>query len=289
MFKDRRSLAAVYPHLARHAVLGPGHPDVLRFLGPKVPAHGGVDGRFAGDVGSDLATRAEGVRVKHRVGGNSVKMYDKQGSVGSVLRVETTVNDPGGFKAYRGTEAEPGKKAWRKLRRGVADLHRRAEVSQASNDRFLSAMAAADCPATQRDAVGPVCKPVCKPVTRGGRRYRGLRPGHEQDMGLLRAVADGWWEVNGFRNADIRRELFGPDLPAGKDKDGKDKGGKGARENRGRSGKVTRQLALLHAHGLVKRVPGTRRWLVTDKGRQLATLLAAAQHASAEKRLAAAA
>lgn len=269
MFRDAASLAAVYPKLVRHGMLGLGCPDVLRFLGRKVPARGGVGGRFAGEVASDLATRAEGVRLRHRVNGNSVKMYDKQGSV---LRVETTVNDPGGFKAYRGTEAEPGKKAWRPLRRGVADLHRRAQVSQASNDRYLEAMAAVPCPRTVGEAVAP----VCKPVTRNGRRHRGLRPGHEQDMKLLRAAADGRWAVNGFRNADIRAELFGAD-------------GKDARENRSRSGKVTRRLALLHAHGLVKRVPKTRRWLVTEKGRQVATLLAAAQHASAEKLLGAAA
>jgi len=168
----------------------------------------------------------------------------------------------------------------------VADLHRRAQVSQACNDRYLDAMAAAACPATLGEAVGP----ACRPVTRGGRRHRGLRPGHEQDMRLLRAVADARWAVNGFRNADIRHELFGPDLPDLPDgKGGKDKGGGGARENRSRGGRVTRRLALLHAHGLVKRVPRTRRWLVTDKGRQLAALLAAAQNASAEKLLEAAA
>ena len=45
----------------------------------------------------------------------------------------------------------------------------------------------------------------------------------------------------------------------------------------------------INMHGLAKRVPRTRRWLMTDKGRQLATLLSAAQHASAEKLPAAAA
>jgi hypothetical protein len=30
---------------------------------------------------SDMKTRPEGVRIKHRLGENSIKMYDKQGSV----------------------------------------------------------------------------------------------------------------------------------------------------------------------------------------------------------------
>ena len=262
MFKDAASLSAVYPRLLRHGITALGCSDVLRFLGKK------LDGRFAGQAGSDLRGRPEGTRLKHRVNGNSVKLYDKQGSV---LRVETTVNDPGQFKAYRGTEAGPKNKAWRPLRKGVADLHRRAQVSRASNDRYLAALAQAQCPVTPAREAGP----LCRAVTRGGRRYRALRPLHEPDTRLLKAVADGRWAVNGFRNGDIRRELFGPDA-------------KDAKETRRRSGRVTRQLALLRAHGLARRVPKTRRWLLTEKGRRITTLLAAAQEASADKLLAAA-
>jgi hypothetical protein len=269
MFKDAASLAAVYPRLLRHGITALSCGDVMRFLGRKVPAHGGANGHFAGEAVSDLRTRPEGVRLKHRVNGNSVKMYDKQGSV---LRVETTINDPAQFKAYRGTEAKPREKAWRPLRKGVADLHRRAQVSQASNDRYLAALAQAQCPATLAQEAAP----LCRAVTRGGRRYRALRPLHEPDTRLLKAVSDGRWAVNGFRNADVRRELFGPDAAD-------------VKENRRRSGRVTRQLALLRAHGLVKRVPKTRRWVLTDRGRRITTLLSAAQEASAEKLLAAAA
>ena len=276
MFRDAASLAAVYPKLLRHgitalgcgaglrrwaAALGCG--DVLRFPGKR------PDGRFRGEASADLRSRPEGVRLKHRVNGNSVKVYDKQGSV---LRVETTVNDPRQFKAYRGTEADPGRKAWRPLRKGVADLHRRAAVSRASNDRYLAAPAAAECPRTLAAATAP----LCRPVTRGGRRYRALRPLHEPDTRLLRAVADGRRAVNGFRNGDIRRELFGADAAD-------------AKENRRRGGRVTRQLAMLRAHGLVRRVPKTRRWLLTDKGRRATALLSAAEHASADRLLAAAA
>jgi hypothetical protein len=263
MFKDAAALSAVYPGLLRHGITALSCADVMRFLGKR------PGGTFAGEVTSGLRSRPEGTRLRHRAGGNWVKAYDKRGSV---LRVETTVNDPGQFKAYRGTEAEPGKKAWRKLRKGVADLHRRAEVSQASNDRYLAALAGADCSAT----VAREAAPLCRPAARGGRRYRGLRPLHEPDARLLKAVSDGRWAVNGFRNADVRRELFGPDAADPK-------------ENRRRSGRVTRRLAMLRAHGLVRRVPKTRRWLLTGKGREITTLLSAAREASAEKLLAAAA
>jgi hypothetical protein len=263
MFKDAASLSGLYPGLVRHGITTLGCGDVLRFLGKR------PDGRFRGEACGDLRRRPEGTRLKHRVNGNSVKRYDKQPSV---LRVETTVNDPGQFKAYRGTEADPRDKKWRPLRKGVADLHRRAQVSQASNERYLAALAGVECPRTLAEAAAP----LCRAVTRSGRRHRGLRPLHEPDTRLLKAVSDGRWSVNGFRNGDIRRELFGPDAAD-------------AKENRRRSGRVTRRLALLRAHGLVRRVPKTRRWLLTDKGRLITTLLSAAQEASAEKLLAAAA
>ena len=89
------------------------------------------------EIHSDLKTRPEGTRIKHVLNHNSIKMYDKQESV---LRIETTVNDARGMKAYRASEADPdGPKAWRKLRKGVADLPRRAQVSQAANERYLEA------------------------------------------------------------------------------------------------------------------------------------------------------
>jgi len=59
----------------------------------------------------------------------------------NVLRAETTINDPIGFRVYRTKENDPeGKKDWRVLRRSVADLHRRAQVSASTNERYLTAL-----------------------------------------------------------------------------------------------------------------------------------------------------
>jgi hypothetical protein len=111
-------------------------PDVMRFLGGKVHGH------FKGEIVSDFKNRPEGIRIKHRVGRNSVKLCDK---LGSILRAETTIYDADGIKVFRPKEGEPnGKPAWRPMRRGIADLHRRAEVSRASNQRYLDALAATD-------------------------------------------------------------------------------------------------------------------------------------------------
>ena len=265
MFKSPRLLSDLYPRLIRQGMETMGSRDVLRFLGKAVPEGRSAHPRFVGEVVSDLKERPEGMRLKHAVNGNSVKMYDKQGSV---LRVETTVNRPREFKVFRGTEAEPEKRAWRKMRKGVADLHRRAEVSQASNERYLASMAAVGRTGT----VGASLAPLCRPVTRDGVRTRAMRPFDAEDTKLLAVVGRGEFAINGFRNRDVRELLLGNDGPK-----------QDAAARRRRSGQVTRKLRLLRAHGLVKKVPRTHRYLLTDKGKTLVTLLNAAKDADTKR------
>ena len=74
-----------------------------------------------------LKRRQEGRRLKQRCHHNSLKAYEKAYTpVGSVLRIETTLNDPTDFKVFRPKEGGPAEElAWRPLRKGVADLYRR--------------------------------------------------------------------------------------------------------------------------------------------------------------------
>lgn len=92
IFKDASSLAERYPSFVHHAMSSFSSPDVLRFLGRYVPLHTGkVFQRFTGEIISDSEERPQGVRIKHSVDANSIKFYDK---AGSVLRVETTLVHP---------------------------------------------------------------------------------------------------------------------------------------------------------------------------------------------------
>jgi hypothetical protein len=97
-FRDADALAELYPQLIHRAIETFGSEDVLRFLGHRVTAQGHVPAHLKAEVTSDLKRRPEGVRLKHRVGRNSLKLYDKQGSV---LRVETTLNDVKPYKSFR--------------------------------------------------------------------------------------------------------------------------------------------------------------------------------------------
>jgi hypothetical protein len=269
MFRSADVLSPLYARLIHHGLTTLGSAEVMRFLGSKLPAHGGVNGRFKGQVVSDLKSRPEGIRIKHRRDRNSIKMYNKQASV---LRVETTINEPRDFKAFRPKEGDPeGSKQWRYLRRGVADLHRRAQVSQAANDRYLESMAAVDQP----ESLGQLIEPVCRPVRRKGQKARALNPLSAGDKALLAAVSRGEFLLNGFRNRDIRTLLYG-DQTADK------------QTQRRRAGTVTRKLRLLRAHGLIHKVSHTHRWMINANGHKAITALLAASQADTAKLLTAA-
>ena len=46
MFKSPSALAGIYPQLVQHGIRTFGSPDVMRFLGRRVPSHGQVHRRF---------------------------------------------------------------------------------------------------------------------------------------------------------------------------------------------------------------------------------------------------
>lgn len=79
MFRDAKSLERLYPELVHHGLTAFLSPDVMRFLGRNIPPSGNIPPRLMAEVASDVKRHPEGVRIKHRLGENSIKMYDKQG------------------------------------------------------------------------------------------------------------------------------------------------------------------------------------------------------------------
>jgi hypothetical protein len=262
LFEKPQALASVYPALVKHATLHFASPDVMRFLGRKAG-----NGNFTGELVSSFKQRPEGVRVKHWVRGNSIKMYDKGGSV---LRIETTIAKTNDFKVLRPLQDDPGGKlAWRPLRKGIADLHRRAEVSQRANTTYLDALAAVD----DETPLATIFDEVCKPATYHGRRVRALRIGQAEDVELLEAISHGEFMTAGFRNRDLRRLLYPDTQRTNKEAE------------RRLTAKVGRQLRMLRAHGLIQKVQKSHLYRLTDKGRLLAAALFAARTASIKQLL----
>lgn len=276
LFRDASVLAELYPSLLRRGLDTFQSPDVLRFLGHKLPAHGGIHGNYLGLVQSDLKRRHEGVRIKHRAGKNSVKMYNKQPTV---LRVETTINDTRDLKSFRHKEGDPsGPLAWLPLRKSVADLPRRAELSQSSNDRYLDALSTITADTPLRQLTDKLCQPVTITHTRADgttapRRHRGLRPLDPADAKLLGAVSHGEFLISGFRNRDLRELLFAAPTDE--------------TDRRRQAGKVTRLLSLLKAHGLIKKIPHTQRYLLSSEGTKHIPALLALRDTSLQRLIAA--
>jgi hypothetical protein len=246
MFRDAAALTAIYPHLVSHAIEQFRCKDVLRFLGRHLTKAN------TEEVTSELRELAEGIRIKHRVGENSIKMYDKQKSV---LRIETTINNPRPFRACRETiqDGQPRLK-WLPMRKGLADIARRVQISRAANQRYLEALAVVDKPAPTKEVLDPLSRPVQK----DGRAYRPLRPIAPDDTKLFAAVLRGEHLLDGFRNRDLQDLLAPKSKPRSK-------------ERRALAGRITRLIGLLRAHGLIRKVPKTQRYRITPKGHHAMT------------------
>jgi hypothetical protein len=265
-FRSRADLEGLYRRWVRHAFLNYDSVQVLRFLGQS----GRLQQNGMAAVETNVERFYEGVRLKHWVNKNSLKLYDHL----NVLRPETTINQPSGFKVYRTKENDPdGKQSWRVLRRNVADLHRRAQVSEAANDRYLEALAGMAEKKTVKELAAPLCRRVTEPGT-SGRKARALNPLEATDAALLTAISDPKWMVNGIRNRDLLGVLYATPTtdPV---------------EQRKRSARVTRLLRLLRAHGLLQKVAKTHRYQISAEARTTILALLAAHAADPEKLMAA--
>ena len=241
MFKDRASLGSLYPRLLQHAQLQLSAEDILSFLGKKLAP------QFQGELTGELKKRLTGFRVKHCYHGNWMKMYDK---FAQVLRVEMVINRPRCFYVLRWTTRH-GKPVFGSfcLLKNVRYLGRYAEISSQATHRYLDALAVvADPHVGQR-----VLDRVCNRVSYHKGRRRALNPLSHQDQKLFTAVLRGEHSIRGFYSRDIAKHL---DLPPTRD----------PQEKRRRSSRIGRLLQLLRAHGLLIKLPHTRRYRVTKTG-----------------------
>jgi hypothetical protein len=250
MFHDRPSLTAIMPDLVRHATLSLSSVDVLHFLGRKLhPA-------LAAEVLTDAKRRPEGWRVKHRLARNWVKVYDKA----SVLRVETTINNPREFRTLRVITDDDGRRErrWCPMNKGVCNMWRYFQVGIGANRRYLEALAAA-----QPNGEGVAAlDALCRSRNRNGRHHARFHPLQPADLALFRAVLAGGNTIVGFRNHDLVHRLYS--RPATDDD-----------ERRRRCARASRLIAKLRGHGLVAKVRGARLYRVSPHGqRVLAAALA---------------
>jgi hypothetical protein len=246
LFRKPSALAGLYQKLLSFATLTFTPKDILGFLGRK------WDRRFDGDVQTEVKTdRLLGTRIKHRMTKNWLKMYDK---FGQILRVETVINRPKEFSVYRTRYHRDGSSSqgWFPMNKDVGSLIHYQEQALACNRRYLEALAVVEDPTPAYQEL----RHLTEPKRVAGRSLAGFNPARNEDLRLFAAVLDGDHVARGFRNRDVRIVLYGSNT----------------KDSARQSAAVGRALKRLHARQLVAKIPRTRRWRVTERGRQLLSL-----------------
>jgi hypothetical protein len=261
-FHRPEDLQTWYDRWLRQALLTYDSVDVLRFLGRS----GRIDQNGPQDLRSELREFDEGKRIKHWLEHNSLKLYNHY----NVLRSEMTICNPQKIRVYRRSASAPrGPMSWRPLRAGVVDMPLRAEVGQAANERYYTALAATAATPTIKELAAPLTRRVPEPGPQPRRKVRALNPLAEEDARLLTALSDPKWMLQGLRNRDLRHALHGETkLP---------------KERQRQSAHVTRLLRLLRAHGLIEKIEGTHRYQINQAARTKIQALLAVRNANPDE------
>lgn len=245
MFTSREALEDIYPSLVEHAFYDFKCTDVFSFLGRK------LDKKFLGEVVSDYRKRPEGWRIKHKMKSNSIKMYDKF----SVLRIEMTINDPKEFKVYKKVNHNDGTTSmrWSPMGKSISNMYRYAEVSKSANFKYLEALQGI----IPQKSIEAEINALCRKKIIKGKSFSGFNVWEENTFELFTELSNGSYLIRGFTNQDIRKSLYSKqqaDITV----------------NRNR---ITRVFAKLRAHGLIKKVPHSFRYYLTEKGRRIFSAL----------------
>ena len=160
-----------------------------------------------------------------------IKQYHKEGRA---LRTETTINDTRDFG----------------LAKRLTTLAALRQIGFTANRRLLGVQRISHDPVRGTQAFTDLTAPI---VTAEGTRIPGLRFGDTRVHALLQALLIHRLLPHGFTNRDLRT-LLAPLL--------------GATSEDITAGKMTYDLRRLRMHGLIARIPHTRRYQITDAGLQ---------------------
>jgi hypothetical protein len=263
IFTSAEAMHPMAERLLLHAFLTGTTPQVLRYFNRPLTAAGRPRANLAEAVESRLLAFGDGLRVRHWVGGNSVKVYTEQ----NVLRTETTINDPGRFKVARHAQGEDPEQPKRHLplRKSVSDISLRARISEEVNQRVLASLSSLQVDAT----LGEQIQSVCRRQKRNGRQVRALDL-LGKDRKLLCLLADPCFAIEGMSNLHLRERLSGED-------------GWRGRTAKQQSARTSRMIRMLRDHGLLRKIRKRNRYILSAYGLKLTLALCSAYHASTQR------
>jgi hypothetical protein len=143
---------------------------------------------------------------------------------------------------------------WAPMLKGVACLFRYRDDSKSANSRYLDGLAVVSDPTVSVREVERITSRKQVTPTRTAKTFN---PMSREDLELFRAFLSGDHHLGGFRNRDILDRLAGTaHLKAV------------GPEQRRRSAKVSRILQRFRAHGLIAKIPHSRKWRTTRFGQR---------------------
>ncbi|MCP4715546.1 MAG: hypothetical protein GY868_10560, partial [Deltaproteobacteria bacterium] len=208
IFDSPGKLNPIMDSLLRHAHMTGTSTRVLRYLHRPLTKSGRPYARSTDELLTRVTDFNDGIRLRHWVDNNSVKVYNEQ----NVLRVETTINNPGKFRVFRHKQGQSPteSKSRLPLRKGVMDIPIRAAISQQVNNRFMDDLSTLHNESPARELINE----ITRPVTKTGRRFRALDP-TGKDRDFLELISDPAFRVSGLTNKMLRQQLsdtrFGSD------------------------------------------------------------------------------
>jgi len=265
IFESPRDLDSIMDSLLRHAHMTGTSTRVLRYLDRPLTLADKPFARSKDEVSTRLTDFNDGMRLRHWVDNNSVKVYNEQ----NVLRVETTINNPEKFRVFRRKQGQSSDepKSRLPLRKGVMDIALRAIISREVNERFMNDLSMLRDESPARELIDEI---TCRPV-QNGRRFRALDP-TGKDRELLQSIGSPEFRISGLTNKMLHQKLSDARFASG-------------RTGKQLSAKISRSLQLLRAHGIIRKLPKQNRYQLTVKGVKLTNILNAFLAASTEKLL----
>lgn len=237
MFRKPEFLEPLYDEIVRTAIFTVKPDNIATFLGQRITYN------CIKEIGTNYNQRILGTRIKHRMGDVSIKMYDK---FGRVLRIECTCNNIGTFRVEREVSHRDGTSSIQKapLKKSIYSLYQLFTILKAANSRYLEFISSFDDHSSGRKKLDEISRPQKEKE----RTYRGFNFFDARDLTVLEAISRGEYMALGMQGKNVRQYLPGVTASA-----------------------MTRIFKRLRLHGLIEKIPGSYKYLITTLGKEVIT------------------
>ena len=233
VFKRPEDLQPIYEEISRQAMLTVKIDEMARFWDKRLSP--------AAQAATRFFTRVEGTCVRHHLGRQSLKMYDRGGRI---LRIEATSNDITFFRHYRKVEHKDGSSEHKvaPLKKSIYSLTDLDQLMAAACRRYLDFIGTLEDHSAQRHDLDHISRTA---HDERDRSWRGFNFFLTEDLSVLLALVRGEFALNGLSGRRLRRLL--------------------PHKTPGQIGRILKRLRL---HGLIRRVGRTYRYYLTSLARR---------------------